>query len=234
MKKKVIVSIPLIGMLAIFFIGNSLKIKSVSYSGQTIIKKDVLEKKLTYYEGNPLVQTLFQKKIRKELMSNFPILDIKIQYRFPRDLHVNINEEDPWIFYMGDEKQYLISREGKIIEESKLDNIIYPETLIIVRGMGQLALVNGRLKKQVFSTIKKIDELKNIFLKDTTFMIDYNKNHHLELILNDTFSVWIGKIDRIETKMKMLKIFLKEFNSNKKNINYIDLTVPGKLFVAYD
>ncbi|OIP22253.1 hypothetical protein COX95_02320 [bacterium CG_4_10_14_0_2_um_filter_33_32] len=235
LKKVVIFLIIIIISFLIIYLFKSdyLKIKNIKISGDgefqqkvdTYIKEELQRNKLFIFNNDNIIlfnsreaENNIQKRIKE-------IKSISITKKIPNAIEVIFRCKKASIVWETKDKKYLIDGEGFVIKEIDNNN-----DLITIKDESNLPIGND--DRVVYPNfVSFVENLTNrlkglsinidyISIKETTFILNIHTKESISLILDTTKS--------LDDQINKLSETLKQLESKKNNIEYIDLTIKNK------
>lgn len=198
----------------------------------TLTVEDVL-KIGDIFIGEPLFE-LETDTVAGRLSKDVRIEDVSVRRVLPSAIEVKIRERQP-VATIGCNYGYLdIDRTGKVIDIYKtLKTMPVPMitgTTINDRYIGD-DIDDGVIKKLLVYLqkldIASLNKLSEISVADDNYIVAYTATDH-------PVQIRLGKMERIDEKVKLTDNFLKDLDKNPNLVEYIDFnyTAPVIKFVA--
>lgn len=180
-----------------------------------------------------------RKKVRKEIISNTEVKDIKIDFEGLNKLNIDIVEFEPWGKWCdtdSEKKCYFVNNEGKMFH--LIEKIFFEDTIELIFNKNENLEISQLPEKdenqflprdQLQKIIKFIDLLSNQDIKITqietsdfqTIKLNTEQGPYILIKVNDNPQILISKfIALVESE----SIHQKQFS----NLEYIDLRFTGK------
>lgn len=215
-----------------------LKIKNIKISGEInfaknveeIIKKELEGPRLIIYKNNNLI--LFNSpKAKNDILGEIKeIKYLTIRKKFPDSLEITIKEKKPKIGWVTANKNFLIDEDGFILKETNDF-----KGLPVVKDISNLPVSNDKkvTYPNFISFIEDATEkLKNLKLdydyieiKETTFIVNIIAKEGFRMIFDSTKDL-NGQVSKLEEA-------LKQIGEQRKNLDYIDLTIKNKAIYKF-
>ena len=184
------------------------------------INEDSLITNLNQFYGRNML-FIDEKELKNELLKHNLISSIELEKAFPSTIHIIIEERRAVAWIKNNDKKLIFSADGIILNEEKLDkNISLPK----IEGYAYL-FENGKIRFPG-SLDKLLSVLSNL---ETSFLakiekISYQDNVY-KLYLSAGGGVNLGRANNLEEKFALLNSILIKNQSEKLEIDYINLQV---------
>lgn len=211
------------------------KIKNIKVQGdlgfskavEEITKQELDKPRLFVYKNNNFL--IFSASgIQKAVLDKIKeIKHITIKRSFPDTLDISIKEKKAKVGWETGERKFLIDDEGLVLKEvNNFDNL----SVMIIKDTSNLPISDN--KQVVYSNfIQFVENISNkinntsisvdhMEVKETTFIIDVITKEGVKIIF-DTTKGSDGQINKLAET-------LKQVGEQKKDLDYIDLTVNNK------
>jgi len=211
------------------------KIKNIKVQGdpgfskavEEITKQELDKPRLFVYKNNNFLifsASGLQKAVLDKIKE---IKYITIKRSFPDTLDISIKEKKAKVGWETEERKFLIDDEGLVLKEvNNFDNL----SVMVIKDTSNLPISDN--KQVVYSNfIQFVENISNkinntgisvdhMEVKETTFIIDVVTKEGVKIIF-DTTKDSDGQINKLAET-------LKQVGEQKKNLDYIDLTVNNK------
>jgi cell division protein FtsQ len=206
-------------MLFIKLSVHSFRIKNILVSGNYHL--DDIEIKNTVGDGEDLLRLSFDE-LESRIKEIAWVKGVSIRKQFPHTLMVHIEEADPRALLKFDGHMYLISSEGKILEELKE---ISASFLPVINGINPYKDRGG-----VLEALKLIDALDEKNILSTKDSIEITLKPFGLLMKMDGEPVKVG-YGRYSEKLQRWKEIEPEIRRRNIIIDYVDLRFKDKVIV---
>ncbi len=161
---------------------------------------------------------------KKNICESFSyIKDVKIIKKIPNSIEIYINLENPDFFIKNDDKYFLISETGKILES----NYNKFDTFLEVKGLNLCNLQEDTVihykNEKDKECLKEIRRYIQKYFQNEICMVDMENTNKITLNYNNKIDINIGGVENINYKL----LTAKEIIDNK-----IDKKNSGKLDVS--
>ena len=155
--------------------------------------------------------------------------------KWPNTLEVTLDEKKPWLTFLIDNNTIIISRDGTIMNKG-VESIENMDQLTIIRGIDSSYFQSDSLRLETLEDMVVLIDTFSSVLPDLEYQVEKSMNNHWILLKDDVLPIYLGYLDHLEDKSKLLKAFLRDYSNQirKKSINYIDLRVHSKCIVNYE
>ena len=139
---------------------------------------------------------------------------------------------------------YLVAKDGTVLAHQAdfLDVDDY-QRLIVVKGVPSEVLAQSQLSPALLDVINQVITGVRVQFPDRTFQILLDDVEmvdgqvalvrNVSLIQDDFIPIRLGTIDQLDNKWLGLKTFYDRAELTKKDIEYVDLRVDGRVYVKY-
>lgn len=156
------------------------------------------------------------REVSNQVLTIKEIESVKLEKQINGDIHLSIQEKEPVSLWIKNNKEFLIDKNGGILE---IDKVIF-ENLLKVKG------INANVKAS--KILNTIDTFPNI--KKQLHVLEFISQYRWNLYLDENIIVKLPYKD-IEKALG----FLNELYTNKrldvKRFNIIDMRVNGRIFL---
>lgn len=222
--KMLVLLIAIISIIALisFFLSPFFQLREITINGlQNLSQKEIEGSLSGYFEKN--IWLIDKNKLKKELLQDKYIREVRIRKKIPATLVININERIP-LGKINNNGNYLVfDKEGFIMEKgSQKTRIQVPE----IKGVGY-TFVNNSL--QFNSQFKKIVQaLKTVDVKTRKKIKTVNVKNNIDLNLFSQICVYMGESKELKQKFKILESVLHKIKEDNLVVDYVDLTIIKK------
>ena len=197
-----------------FFVNNGFTIKNIEIEGaNNLDKKDIL--KIIHTYDNINIFSVNVKKIYEEIKKNTCVKEGSIEIIYPDKIKILLIEKKPVAIWQNKYGNNLITKNGDIISDDKLNN--FNNNLPIIIG--------HNAHKNIYSILKKLDIDKNFikniwsltFVNERRWDIHFNQGLTIRLPSNKVREAWKNVLF-LHQKFNILNLGLTEIdlrNSNK-------------------
>ena len=197
-----------------------LSLEKVDIAGQTSLTEDEVWRIMGVYHGEPLM-FVNTDAAAQALRQDLRVEKASVQYMFPHGLRVSLTERQPLAVVACDYGYLNVDRDGRVISASRHFR------------RGGVPFIAGIDFKDAYigDTLQGDDlagalEFLSYFDPDTRAQIDkifVNTEGYATAYAPGGVEIRIGRLERIEEKVRVTKDFLAELKTAKYPIEYIDL-----------
>lgn len=225
------------------FMSGYFRVKNLIITGnQNIKQKDIEEALNSILYSNILSNNILFFKTGstgQKILDQFKeIKNIEVTKKLPSTLKIKIDERNPSIILQSGDKKYLIDADGSVFSEYNQQDQKY----------SGLPLVNDLTKPQVkdnqkvlsISFVSFIQQLVNKLPQKAGLTVDtiiiHETLYEIEVKTKEGPTVYFDTSRNIDIQLSYLVKVLEEIKKNGvvlKNVDYIDLRLPDKLFYKY-
>jgi len=197
--------------------------------------KKIMQKKFLFFFHQNTILSLTKSKIKKELLKDHRLQEIKIEKKWPKKLIVNFSEKQPaaLISILGD-KDYYLSSTGQLI--SPAVNILRHINLPLISDKTSLTWQDPRLIKSIDVALNLLQKIQfnNKDINFQTAEIDTDQGViRLKLRSNEGWQAFFLPTEDINQQVANLKFVLDNYLSDPKSrvgLEYIDLRFGNRIF----
>ncbi len=230
-------------MLAIFLIvaGVTLSltvffnIESIEVKGSSIYTADDVKKALDAEIGDNLLR-LNTKALSEDVLRQFEKADnVEVKRVFPTVLLVEIEDGVPTTQLYSDNKYYILSKRGRVLD------ILYESVpnapIILGPGSGNAnvgeyvsLLLENEDRDWIEILLKEIEKSK---IKDIS-AIDISNTIAIKIYYQNRFEINLGSLSELDTKLAMVYSVLARGEIGIEEKGTIDITDPDRMYVDSD
>jgi cell division septal protein FtsQ len=198
--------------------------------------KKIMQKKFLFFFHQNTILSLTKSKIKKELLKDPRLQEIKIEKKWPKKIIVNFSEKQPaaLISILGD-KDYYLSSTGQLI--SPAVNILRHINLPLISDKTSLTWQDSRLIKSIDVALNLLQKKIQFNNKDINFQtaeIDTDQGViRLKLRSNEGWQAFFLPTEDINQQIANLKFILDNYLSDSKSrvgLEYIDLRFGNRIY----
>lgn len=202
--------------LTVFF-----ELEGVEVSGNT----KYLNEQIIDIAAIPIGENMFmidRQSIESRILKSFTYIDeVKLKYRLPPKILIEINEAIPMAYADIDENKYaILSEKGKILE---ICEGIPPENEALVVGLGLSGVVEGEFvdknNTEAMQMLSYIDKAMQATEIQNITRIDVSDRLNIRLLYEDRIVIELGTEGELEYKLRFADYALK--NSIEENFEGI-------------
>ena len=207
------------------FIKNGFIIKNFEISGiKNLSKKDII--KIVRPFNNTNIFNIDIQKIHKEISKNTWVNETSIQLIYPDTIKIFLKEKEPIAIWQNKYGNNLITKNGEIILENKLD--VFKNNLPIIIG--------NNAHKNISSILKIINIYENFakniwsltFVNERRWDIHFNQGLTIRLPSTQVKEAW-QKIVSLNKKLNILNLGLIEIDLRNHNQILGKINIDKKL-----
>lgn len=196
------------------------KVEKVNVTGSKIYSKSQIIKasKLTTKDGIFFVS---EEDIEKNVRKECPYVDsVELKRDFPNAVQLIVTDAKEYAYYSADEKYYILSSNGYILKQQTdvPENVFQIITSGISGKAGQKAKYKNSTEEQLVKTL--ITQLQNNDINID--VIDVTSAFQIHLEVEEKYTVYLGKNEYLEDKIKHLNGMLDAVDDEE---DIIDLSI---------
>lgn len=214
LKKWLILTLAVLTLLSVFiFMIRAMFISNVKSNNTVIVEQ--------YLSDNPLqkFKPFFnESEFKQHVTTSTLYKDVQVDYSLiSQDFTVNFIEREPFINIKTDKNNYIVSKDGFVIEQAKDNNLLnFIDKTLVEYTIGERAFNSSTI-----DTITEVDKLLDFksftYYKDSAQFLSF-KVGEIDII----FSL----LRPVDGQISQLNKFKKEFSASE----YIDLRVESKVY----
>lgn len=191
------------------------KIQSVKIKNTKYIDEALIHNKVDLNKNNLISLNL--ESLKSKILEIDEIKSIMIKKEIHGELDIYIEEKEPFVFWIRDNKKFVIDEEGNILRYKNYKN----EELKTVEG--KLANLNAK------DFIGELSLFPHLYskLKSAEYINQYRWNIRL---IDDT-EIKLPYQDKESKSLKMLEHILNEKNYMNFDGKVIDMRITGRIFI---
>lgn len=230
-------------LLYVFQTWPSLSWSNVQIHGLNVIEKTVFKDECKTYYGKNIISLSLFGQLKRHLLHTFPELqDIKIKWKHPQTLQLQVIEKAPRYSFIINKQRILVAKDGTVLEKGGHNTILEDGShIIIIKGIETAFFKNNSVNKNITDMIDEIVSEIETKHPQMIFQLAFEqfkiKNKHitteLTVLKDDTLPIKVGQIKNLAEKFEILHYFLKSNLHKESPIDYIDLRVPKRVIVKY-